>query len=112
MRSCLCTAQVHCDVDSFGIISVRYVRLVMCGYVIYRWCAVSYFPQAKDRIKTEEELAEEHFQNLQDLEVSESVLVLYWGSIDAYFSIVEHIWQFHLMVITRTEALKIMYLLL
>ena len=29
MQSCLCTAQVRCDVVSFGTISVRYVQLVM-----------------------------------------------------------------------------------
>ena len=28
MQSCLCTAQVFCDVVSFGTISVRYVQLV------------------------------------------------------------------------------------
>ena len=28
MQSCLCTAQVRCDVVSFGTISVRYVQLV------------------------------------------------------------------------------------
>ena len=29
MQSCLCTAQVRCDVAGFGTISVRYVQLVM-----------------------------------------------------------------------------------
>ena len=28
MQSCLCTAQVRCDVVSFGMIYVRYVQLV------------------------------------------------------------------------------------
>ena len=33
MQSCLCTAQVRCDVVSFGTISVRYVQLVMNNLV-------------------------------------------------------------------------------
>ena len=33
MQSCLCTAQVRCDVVSFGTISVRYVQLVMKNLV-------------------------------------------------------------------------------
>ena len=28
MQSCLCTAQVRCDVVSFGTISIRYVQVV------------------------------------------------------------------------------------
>ena len=41
MQSCLCTAQVRCDVISFGTISVRYVQLVMKNLVHACRAAVS-----------------------------------------------------------------------
>ena len=41
MQSCLCTAQVRCDVDSFGMISVCYVQLVKQKLVYACRAAVS-----------------------------------------------------------------------